>query len=166
MSDVEILYLWENDRKSWHVSHTVAPFSRHVLTDYIHSVSDIYTDKQLRLIIERKQDYKALGALDLFDFDFKNHRAGIGILIADEENRRQGLASSAIKIIEHYAFKTLRLHQLYCNIDPQNHPSVALFQGCGFKIIGTKEAWIYSNGAFHDELILQKLNEETKEAEG
>ena len=49
-ADVDLLYEWENDGGSWHLSSTVAPFSRHLLEQYVLSAGqDIYTVKQLRL---------------------------------------------------------------------------------------------------------------------
>jgi diamine N-acetyltransferase len=42
---------------------------------------DIYEAKQLRLAICQDQDFPALGLIDLFDFDPKNNRAGVGIVI-------------------------------------------------------------------------------------
>jgi diamine N-acetyltransferase len=41
--------------------------------------SDIYEAKQLRLAICQDQDFPALGLIDLFDFDPKNNRAGVGM---------------------------------------------------------------------------------------
>ena len=33
--DVNILYKWENDTEIWKVSNTVAPFSKHMLRQFI-----------------------------------------------------------------------------------------------------------------------------------
>lgn len=51
--DLEILYQWENDPKIWQSGHTLTPFSRFVLKQYLeNSHLDIYQTKQLRFIIE------------------------------------------------------------------------------------------------------------------
>ena len=53
--DVNILYKWENDTEIWKVSNTVAPFSKHMLRQFIENQQrDIYETRQLRLIIESK----------------------------------------------------------------------------------------------------------------
>lgn len=68
--DVNILYKWENDTEIWKVSNTVAPFSKHMLRQFIENQQrDIYETRQLRLIIESKADGKPVGAIDLFDLD-------------------------------------------------------------------------------------------------
>ena len=52
--DLDMLYMIENDRKLWDVGVTNVPYSRYVLHDYIaNSSGDIYTDHQVRLIIEK-----------------------------------------------------------------------------------------------------------------
>ena len=53
-SDLETLYNWENNIQIWKVSHTMTPFSKHVLTQYLANAhQDIYTSKQLRLMIQK-----------------------------------------------------------------------------------------------------------------
>ena len=52
--DLECLYQWENDMDLWEVSDTLTPFSLFTLKKYIETCHlDIYTTKQLRLMIER-----------------------------------------------------------------------------------------------------------------
>ena len=52
--DLEYLYKWENDMDLWDVSDTLTPFSHFTLKKYIENAHvDIYTSKQLRLMITR-----------------------------------------------------------------------------------------------------------------
>lgn len=155
--DIDVLYNWENDTANWKVSSTQTPFSRFVLEQYITSAhEDIYTAKQLRLIICDHEN-KAIGSIDLFDFDPNHLRAGIGILIADQSDRRKGYASEALRLLIDYCFTSLNLHQLYCNITTDNEASVLLFQKHGFQITGIKKQWIRDGVKFKDELLLQLI---------
>lgn len=158
ISDVDLLYAWENDRANWKISHTISPYSKHVLADYINSVTDIYSDKQLRLIIETKPGKNPVGAVDLFDCDFSNKRVGVGILIADPKNRGKGIASQVLELVIDYCFDVLGMHQIYCNILVDNPGSIGLFEKFGFNTIGVKKDWTVYKGAFFDELIMQKIN--------
>lgn len=156
-SDIDILYQWENDTEVWEVSHTQTPFSRMVLEQYLSTAyQDIYTTKQLRLVIEINSAIKkAIGCIDLFEFDPYHQRAGIGILIADKNERKKNYASEALTVLIDYCFTTLNLNQLYCNITTDNAPSIHLFEKHGFEIIGVKKQWIRVGGVFKDELMLQ-----------
>ena len=98
--DVDVLYKWENNRQIWHVSNTQTPFSRYVLEQFlVNAHEDIYTNKQLRLIISEVNKEDAVGAIDLFDFDPYHLRAGVGILIADEF-RNKGYAFEALELLK------------------------------------------------------------------
>ena len=51
--DLELLYRIENDVCLWSIGTTNVPYSRYVLHDYVaNSTGDIYTDRQVRLMIE------------------------------------------------------------------------------------------------------------------
>lgn len=157
-SDLDWLYLWENDTTLWQLGNTFTPFSRFVLEQYLlTSQNDIFTNKQLRLMIDLKsQDTstQTIGSIDLFDFDPFHRRAGIGILIITPE-RNKGCASEALELLKNYAFILLDLHQLYCNIGSENKNSIELFRKHGFEESGRKRDWVWNNGTWHDELIFQ-----------
>ena len=100
--DVEAMYRWENDPAVWGVSGTVAPFSREILRMFIEQQQyDIWRTHQLRLVIALNEDSRAVGAVDLFDFDPLNRRAGVGVLVADGE-RGRGYASEALALLVEY----------------------------------------------------------------
>ena len=158
--DLELLYTWENNDINWVYSNTISPFSRFTLKRYIeNSHKNIYETGQLRLMIDHIEDKKTIGTIDLFEFDPFHKRAGIGILIADESYRRKGFAALSLKCLIQYCFKTLQLHQLYCNILANNTKSIELFKKQGFVEIGRKKDWIQTDNGYLDEYIFQLLNE-------
>ena len=119
---------------------------------------DIYEVKQLRLAICQDEDFPALGLIDLFDFDPKNNRAGVGIVIQGNENRNRKIGSEALELLIRYSFHHLNLHQLYANIGSENKASIALFTKFGFQNIGTKKDWTLLKGTYKDEVIFQLIN--------
>ena len=154
-TDVDLLYRWENNTAIWKVSNTIVPFSKESIEQFITYERDIYADKQLRLVICRIDNEKAIGCLDLFDFDMRNQRAGIGVLIAEESERKKGYASEALEIVINYAFSTLFLHQIYCNIPADNKTSIKLFEKHGFKKIAVKKDWVKTADGWLDEWLFQ-----------
>lgn len=158
--DLELLYTWENNDINWVYSNTVSPFSRFTLKRYIeNSHKNIYETGQLRLMIDHIEDKKTIGTIDLFEFDSFHKRAGIGILIADDSYRRKGFAAMSLRCLIQYCFKTLQLHQLYCNILANNTVSIELFKKHGFVEIGRKKDWIQTDNGYLDEFMFQLLNE-------
>lgn len=159
--DVKILLKWENNVDTWHLSNTLIPFSRFDIEQYVMNAGkDIFTTKQLRLMINLsdKDQQITVGCIDLFEFDPIHKRAGIGILI-DEEYRKRGIAIKSVDLLIDYAFNTLNLHQLFCNIEEDNKHSLSLFQHQGFEIAGLKKDWNYKSGYWVGEYLLQLFND-------
>jgi diamine N-acetyltransferase len=157
--DLELLYEWENDDSNWRISSTISPFSKYIIKKYIeNSHKNIYETSQLRLMIDHITDKISIGTIDIFDFDPFHKRAGLGILIANEAYRRKGYASMALTCLIEYCFKTLQLHQLYCNILANNFESMDLFKKLGFIQTGQKKDWINTSEGYFDEYIFQLIN--------
>lgn len=158
ITDLQAVYDWENDPEIWEVSNTVNPLSRFFLEQYIlNAQNNIYSDKQLRLIIETLEGQR-VGSVDLFDFDAHNRRCGIGILI-DRDYRNKGYASQALDLVIDYSRDTLNLHQLFCNINTDNQVSINLFTKKGFLKAGHKKLWNLRGNTWTDEYFMQRIFE-------
>ena len=154
--DLDAMYGWENDTDSWRVSGTVAPFSRHVLSLLIDEQQfDIYATRQMRLVIESLNG-TAVGAVDMFEFDPQNLRAGVGIIVAPPY-RNQGFALDALQTLERYVRDVLRMHQLWCSVGAENEASLALFRKAGYTECGRRKEWIVTPNGAMDEVLMQKL---------
>ncbi len=155
--DIDFLFELENDQDLWHLSQTQQPFSAHLLQNYIANADrDIYEAKQFRFAIELSDKQQVAGFIDLFDFDPKNKRAGIGIII-HRKYQGFGFGSAALKLVMDYAFKILYLHQLYANIAIDNLPSIQLFESAGFELAGHKKDWLFDGETYKDELLYQLI---------
>ena len=156
--DLDFLYRLENNESVWEVSETIVPYSKYILKQYLkNSHKDIYEVKQLRLVISNYKK-EVLGFIDLFDFNPKNKRAGIGIVILEKASRGKGVGTESVSLLVEYAFSHLDLHQVYANISEDNKASIKLFSNLGFKKVGVKEDWNLISGTFKSEILYQKLN--------
>jgi len=155
--DLDFLELVENNEDLWYLSDTLQPFSRPILKEYLdHSHKDIYEVKQMRLVIAL-HNKQPIGFIDLYDFDPKNKRAGLGILII-EGYQAKGYGTEALELMIDYAFDILDLHQLFASIIEENTRSLKLFKSFGFEEVGLKKDWRYNSGKFQSEYLLQKIN--------
>ena len=152
--DLDLLYKIENDQHLWDVSYTNVPYSRYVLHDYIANASgDIYTDQQVRLIIENGQGL-TVGIADITNFDAKNRRAEVGIVIASS-HRHRGYGRQTLQRLANYALHVLHLHQLYAIIDAGNAMSLQLFQKAGYQASATINDWLYDGRQYHNAVLMQ-----------
>jgi diamine N-acetyltransferase len=161
--DIDLLYVWENDTSQWMVSNTLAPYSRFQIEQYVLGAQhDIFSEKQLRFMIEPVTPaggQEPAGTVDLFEFDPVNSRAGVGILVCGQ-HRRKGYAREAMEILIRYSFSTLNLHQLFCNISPDNDASLHLFGDLGFVRCGIKLDWIREGKNWKEEWMFQLIRQD------
>ncbi len=95
------------------------------------------TDKAIVAIdasIRREASSRAVGFVDLFDFDPVELSAGLGMLIYDMNDRGKGYGSAALKLLCGYAERVLGLRRLWCRIQKDNIFSTQLFRGKGFAL--------------------------------
>ena len=81
----------------------------------------------------------------------------MGILIHRSDDRGHGYATDTLDTLCRYARERLRLHQLWCEIDPDNTASLRLFRRAGFAACGVKRDWQWSPEGYRDVTILQKI---------
>lgn len=156
--DLDIMYDMENNPSFWDVSCFTVPYSRYVLKQYIQaSQSDIYADKQLRLMIINRQDNQVVGTIDLTDFVPLHGRAGVGIAVKNEF-RQQGIARQALELLVSYSFEFLHLRQLYVYVSVKNEASRKLFCSCGFTQTGILKDWLRVKEEYEDVFFMQLIN--------
>ena len=132
--DLDLLYKIENDRQLWNVGNTNVPYS---------------------LVVENGVG-DTVGLADLVNFDAKNLRAEVSIVIIDSY-RRNYYGETALCQLADYASKTLHLHQLYAIVHHTNTVARHLFKKCGYKETNRLSDWLYDGTNYHDALMMQKI---------
>jgi len=157
--DLDILYRWENNTELWTVGNTITPYSKFQLKEFINNANqDIFTSKQLRLMIELVKEKETAGCIDLYEYDVFHQKAAVSILI-DDKNRNCGIAGQALFLLIEYAFSFLKLQQLYCYIPEKNTKSIKLFEKAGFKQSGKLFNWIRTIDGYENVFIYQLINQ-------
>lgn len=154
--DLDFVYQVENNIKLQRYSLSNEPFSRYLLTQYLTNLTgDIYTDRQLHLVIE-DDDGRAIGLVDLTDFEPRHKRVQIGIVILPEA-RRRGYALSAIKWVENYVKTNTDIKQLYAIISEKNKASQSLFKKAGFASEVVLKQWLYGTEGCENAVLMQSF---------
>lgn len=155
--DLDLLYAWENDTTIWENGASIVPFSRYSIRQYLIDYKhDLFTDRQLRLMITLKETGEPIGTVDLYDFDPFHRRAGVGILI-DGQQRQKGYGLQSLSLLEQYAFQFLNMRQLYAIIPERNSNSIQLFIKAGYRQTGLLEEWLSSEEVFCNAVMMQKI---------
>ena len=104
-----------------------------------------------------KDGERALGWINFYNAS--HGIAGLGYILTPAE-RGQGLVSEAVEAMLTYGFKTLKLHRVYLDIDPQNERSIAVAERAGFRREGHFLKAYFRDGEFLDSVIYAMLYEE------
>lgn len=152
--DLDLLYKIENDVKLWNVSATNVPYSRYVLHDYVaHSSGDIYTDKQVRLMVENECG-NTIGMVDIVNFTPQHQRAELGIVI-QEQFRGKGYGKAVVSEILKYAYRVLHLHQIYVVVSADRIKVRTLFARLGFTEGRRLADWLRDGKDYRDAVVMQ-----------
>lgn len=65
-------------------------------------------------------------------------------------NERQGLMKQGLQAVVRHAFKSMKLHRLEANIQPDNRASIALAAACGFSKEGFSPRYLKVRGRWRD----------------
>lgn len=153
--DLTLLYQVENDPSIWNTSNATMPYSKFFLKQYLENQQgDIFTDKQLRLVIEHKEDRLPVGIIDLFEFCPLHQRVEVGVIVL-EHVRSLGYGREAVQLIKDYAFNHLMMHQITAKVAVNNIPSLKMFKACNFKETASLKDWLFTSDGFIDILVLQ-----------
>jgi len=157
--DLVALYCWENDSDLWRYGCSLRPYSKFELSGYLaDAVRDITETRQLRLMAVEKSSGLQVGAVDFYDYDPVNRRAGVGALI-DADMRGKGYGCEALEMLHCYARQILHLHILYACVPAGNQASMKLFAALGYKQSGLLKDWIITENGFDDVFVFQKVFE-------
>lgn len=169
LSDADLFYEWENEISLWESGNTMRPFSRYALENYVLTSQNepLEVAKQMRLMLDACSEdmILTLGCVDLYDFDFRDSKAAVGIFICESE-RRKGYARKAVALLCDYVSRIYNLNQLYAFVASDNSESRSLFSACGFEQTACLKEWIQRGMEFKDVVLYQKiLRNENKQKE-
>lgn len=113
---------------------------------------------EFRWVIENF-DGEAVGTLNTHRCDPRNGTFEYGVAVSSE-HRRRGYAGDAIRLVLAYFFRELRYQKANVSVYAFNDASLALHRSLGFREEGRLRRMIYTNGRYHDEIILGVTAEE------
>ncbi len=112
-------------------------------------------DRQSFTIV-RKEDSRPVGRITFFNYNPLNRAAELGILI-DPDERKNGHAQDAMRVLIKFLFKYRDLNKVYACTPKFNKATIALLESVGFKKDGALRNHHYYNGEYYDKLVYSLL---------
>ncbi|MGR3454789.1 GNAT family N-acetyltransferase [Pseudooceanicola sp.] len=111
----------------------------------------------LPLFLIRRESEELLGAITLDNIRRGPAQAGtLGYWIG-ERHARQGYMREAIAALVHHAFHRLDLSRIEAACLPENAPSRALLESCGFKYEGVAQSYLQIGGRWRTHVLYAAL---------
>ncbi len=160
--DLERRYAWLND---WSIVRFYGSFGFKVQSfeELVHwyekRISENYSD-YIELSIETKEEQKYIGWTIFTGIDWKNQLAEYRILIGDKNYWSKGYGQEATALILAYAFNELNLNRVFLRVDHRHAGGIKAYEKSGFQREGVLRQEIFSEGEFHDSVLMSILKKE------
>ena len=159
MDDLQQLYLLRtNEKVNTHLNK--APDESVLATKAkIEEIQDLQqkNDAVFWVITLKGNPEIMIGNIGYWRMEKAHYRAEIGYLL-HPDHWQKGIMKEALNAVIEYGFKTMKLHSIEANINPDNIASGTLLESCGF----IKEAYhkenYYYDGVFYDSVVYSRLN--------
>lgn len=152
----EFLTPWE---PTWAPDH----LSRKSFTNRVYwSQRSITSGTGVPLFLIRRSDDAVLGAITLDHIRRGPAQAGTTGYWIGQPHARQGYMREAIEAMVHYAFTTLDLSRIEAGCLPENAPSRALLESCGYKYEGVAQSYLQIGGRWRTHVLYANLRHDRR----
>jgi diamine N-acetyltransferase len=131
--DLPYLFWVENLEEYWHINEHPGPYTMEEITECFFPSRIYPIHKQQRWIIWNAETKKPIGILDAFNFNENDKSIGIGILIPNKSDHKQGYGKESIKLLIKKLTFDKHIAKAFALIDKDNLPSIGLFEKTGFE---------------------------------
>ncbi|OAB37076.1 GCN5 family acetyltransferase [Paenibacillus macquariensis subsp. defensor] len=157
-SDFQSYYAFLLEPESKRLTGTQRDFSQDEISDWIKNISKINEDRVDFMIISKVTD-EFLGEVVLSEIDSINRNANIRIAIGMQQSGN-GYGTEAMNLMLRYGFETLNLHRIGLEVYAFNPRAIHVYEKIGFRREGVQRDWLYSEGKFHDLIMMSILENE------
>lgn len=156
-ADKEAFIRWHNDIGMRERIGGIFPFDSNVFEQICHSTDFFRTGNVWFAVCEGE---RLIGIAGLHNVKYIQRNAEAAIFIGEETDRRKGIGSIILHLMEDYAFGILNLHRLYALVYSDNIAALHFFEKNEWKQEGIMHEASYWNHRFRDVVIWARLEKE------
>ena len=127
---------------------------------WFESMLEAHGKERYLFVICRLDDGVAIGNCGLFDINYVDGNAGIGITIGEKHLWGQGYGTDAMNALVDFGFGQLRLERLWLEVYDFNTRARRSYDKAGFTLEGVERRAVYKQGEFHDVQLMSILRDE------
>lgn len=162
-NDPRLFAQWEQDSEYQRLFYD--EFARRYNPAQIRKLLEEEVDAMHFFVIERLEDGRKIGMVDLSGFNWVVGNAWVGIGIGEREMWGKGYGTDAMRIVLRYAFDELNLRRVTLSVFEVNPRGIASYQKAGFRHEGAIPGAILKAGQRCDLIFMGILRQEWEELE-
>lgn len=112
--------------------------------------------------IEKKEDHKMIGVVQLHTKDNMNNNCKLGYIISYKE-KKKGYMKEALQEVINFAFCELNYHRIEAEIVTLNTDSISLAKSLNMKEEKVREESYLLNGKYYDQVVYTLMNRKKDE---
>lgn len=120
----------------------------------------------LSFLLVLKDNNETIGRCGYHNWYRDHRKAEIGYVLNNDENKRKGYMSEALKAILDYGFGSMNLNRIEANISPVNMASQKLARKYGFSQEGYLRQHFIRDGEIQDSVVFSLLKQEYETPKG
>jgi len=109
---------------------------------------------------KKKDIWVFVGNCGLFEIDWQNRLAEIGIHIGEKSYWNQGFGTKVMRLMLKHGFENLNLHRIWLRVFENNQPALRAYEKTGFTLEGKFREAQFIEGKYVDVMIMSMLQSE------
>jgi RimJ/RimL family protein N-acetyltransferase len=110
--------------------------------------------------IETKDDEARIGNVSLFNINWKDRHAELGITIGNKACWNRGYGTDAMRTMLGLAFDEMNLHRVVLRVHADNARAIRAYEKVGFQHEGVLRESVFREGVYYDMVLMGILDEE------
>lgn len=159
-SDIPIFVRWFTDAETTSFLAMRAPMSLPMEENWFERMLAGQGKDGYLFVICSLESGEPIGNTALFDLDFSNGAAGMGITIGEKALWGRGYGTDALNALLDFGFGELRLERIWLDVYDFNVRARRSYEKSGFVLEGTKRHGFFRRGRHVDVLLMSILRDE------
>lgn len=151
---------WFSDPEVRHYLDMYLPFSLAQEERWFENLQERLAKQEVVMLTIETSDGAHIGNISLFDINWKDRHAELGITIGDKDYWSQGYGSDSIRTLLRVAFDDMNLHRVYLRVHADNARGLRCYEKVGFQREGTLRESVFRGGRYHDTYVMSILKPE------
>jgi diamine N-acetyltransferase len=169
--DTKMAYEWVNDPEVTRNLALYLPMSNQDEEQWFERVTHgDPNERPLAIEVRDGADWKLIGNCGVFNIEWVNSNAELGILIGEKSAWNKGYGTEVMTLLLRHCFETLNLNRVFLRVYTDNGRGIRAYQKAGFVEEGRMREAVFKHGRYDDVIIMSVLRSEwqrrSKEKQG